>query len=368
MTADASPTFGESSPTLARLPGESSRAKAATLRASGRGIADAPGPGVIHQRATSMPPTPTELGHLVPRDAAGWAALGACGVLTAAGLALATARPWLPWSLGQVLLAVAFVQWFVILHECGHETLFRSRRLHRAVGHVAGFFALIPFESWKRVHGRHHKWTGWQDLDPTTTALVPRPLARAERWIVDAAWRWWIPLFSVTYRVSNYWHLSRLASLFPRADQRRRLVTNALALLVAYGGLAWLVGPEPLARLVGPALLLSLVVEDPLLLSQHTHVPLELSGGGPAAPYAAIAQEVFTRSLRFPGWVSHAVLLGFDAHELHHMYPFVPGYHLRRIRYETHNEVPWWAWLRAAKRVPGTVFLFQNRRQSGLEI
>ena len=50
------------------------------------------------------------------------------------------------------------------------------------------------------------------------------------------------------------------------------------------------------------------------------------------------------------------------------LYPFVPGYHLRRITYGTHNDMAWWAWLRAAKRVPGTVFLVQSRRQSGLAI
>ena len=347
---------------------------AASLRASGTGTAAAPPTRVAHDlllpgaAAEAAPPVPTALTHLAPGDGAGWAAVGTCAALTAGGLALAASPSWGLWSAGQAVLAVAFVQWFVILHECGHDTLFRTRRLHRPVGHLAGFLALIPFESWKRVHARHHKWTGWQDLDPTTAALVPRRLGAAERWIVDAAWRWWIPLFSVLYRLSNYWHLPRLWALFPRADHRRRLATGVLASLAAYGGLLWLVGPGPLARLVGPALLLSLVLEDPLLLSQHTHVPLELAGTRPVAPYPAAAQEVFTRSLRFPGWVSQAVLFGFDAHELHHMYPFVPGYDLRRIPYSTGNDMPWWTWLRAAKRVPGTVFLFQNRRQTGLDI
>lgn len=314
------------------------------------------------------PPFPVELRHLAPRDGPGWGAVGGCVLLTGGGIALAATPSWALWAVGQALLTVALVQWFIILHECGHDILFRKRWLHLMVGHVAGFFALIPFESWRRVHARHHRWTGWQDLDPTTAALVPRPLGRVESWIADTAWRWWIPLFSILYRLTNYWHYPRLWRLFPRRALRQRLAWNVLALLAVYGGLVVVIGPEILVRLGGVALVLSLVFQDPLLLSQHTHMPLDLSGGQPVAPHPTVAQEVFTRSLRFPDWVSRTVLLGFDAHELHHMYPFVPGYHLRKITYSTHNDMPWWAWLRAAKRVPGTVFLFQNRRQSGLGI
>jgi fatty acid desaturase len=74
------------------------------------------------------------------------------------------------------------------------------------IGQVAGFFSIIPFYNWKRVHGRHHKWTGWQDVDPTTATLVPRELSRAERVLVNVCWRFWIPLFSVLYRINNFWN------------------------------------------------------------------------------------------------------------------------------------------------------------------
>jgi len=70
------------------------------------------------------------------------------------------------WAAGQIVLALALVQWFVVLHECGHDTLFRTRRLHPIVGRIAGAFAAIPYACWTRIHGRHHRWTGWQDLDP----------------------------------------------------------------------------------------------------------------------------------------------------------------------------------------------------------
>ena len=145
------------------------------------------------QPRSSHPPTPSDLTHLRPSDAAGSAVILIAASATALALALSMrADLWL-WLAGQVILAVALVQWFAILHECGHETLFRSRRVHGVIGQIAGFFSLIPFYNWKRVHGRHHKWTGWQDVDPTTATLVPRELSRAERMLVNVCWRFWIP-------------------------------------------------------------------------------------------------------------------------------------------------------------------------------
>jgi acyl-lipid omega-6 desaturase (Delta-12 desaturase) len=312
-------------------------------------------------------PRPSELSHLRPSDVKGLIVVGGALSATAGALWLSASDGWLAWTAGQITLAVALVHWFVILHECGHDTLFRTRRLHTAAGHIAAFFAGIPFHAWTRVHGRHHKWTGWQDLDPTTEALVPRPRSRVERAVVNVCWRFWIPLFSIVYRVTNYWHIPRLFGLFPAPSDRRRIARDALCLAAAYLFLAIVLGPATLARLAGAGLILSLIAEDVLLISQHTHVPQGVSGGTGVRPYPAIEQEPFTRSLRLPAFVS-ALVLHFDAHELHHMYPFVPGYHLRRIDYRPENEIGWWQWIARAKRVRGDVLLFENRVTSGWDI
>jgi fatty acid desaturase len=274
---------------------------------------------------------------------------------------------WALWLWGQALLAIAMVQWFALLHECGHETLFKTKRLHVPFGYLAAFFSLIPFYNWKRVHGRHHKWTGWQDVDPTTAALVPRPLATAERALVNVCWKFWIPLFSVLYRVNNFWNWPRLKQLFSSHLERRRLALDMAGFLAAYAMVVVIAGPAMVLRVFGVALVATLVVEDLLLLSQHTHVPQNVSHGEPVRPFPSIEQEVFTRSLVFPRWLS-AMLLHIDAHELHHMYPFVPGYRLNAISYETENEIECWTWIRRARALPGEVFLFQNRLEHGPEV
>ena len=318
------------------------------------------------QSRSAHAPTPSELTHLRPSNALGAAVLLGAATLTAASIVLSARPQWSLWLTGQVLLALSLVQWFAILHEAGHETLFRTRRYHALAGQLAGFFSIIPFFNWKRVHGRHHKWTGWQDVDPTTETLVPRELKSAERLLVNVCWRYWIPLFSVMYRVNNFWNWPRLKTLFKNANDRRGIAINSLGLIAVYAAIITVVGPATVLRLVGLGVLLSLIAEDLLLLSQHTHIPQQLSHGEPVRPFPTIEQEVFTRSLVFPPWLS-ALLLHIDAHELHHMYPFVPGYRLGGIAYETENEIDVWTWIRRARAMPGEIFLFHNRLETGAD-
>jgi omega-6 fatty acid desaturase (delta-12 desaturase) len=312
-------------------------------------------------------PRPVELQHLRPSNLAGALAVTGVAAATGIGLALALQPRLLPWAAGQLILAFALVQWFVVLHECGHDLLFRTRRLNAFAGEMAAVFAAIPYSSWTRIHGRHHRWTGWQDLDPTTAALVPRARPHLERAIVNVCWTCSIPLFSVIYRLENYWHLPRLFRLFGARAARIRMVRDTVILVLLYVIVTVLVGPMRMLVAFGPALLLSLMAEDVLLLSQHTHIPQHVSHGAKVRPFPAIEQEEFSRSLRLPSWLS-VLLLHFDAHELHHMYPFVPGYRLHGVAYTPQNEVGYWGWIKAAKRVPGEVFLFQNRTESGWEI
>ena len=313
------------------------------------------------------PPDPFELHHLKPTNTAGCVCLGGTLVATITGLGLSSLGGPGWWLAGQVLLAAALVHWFIVLHECGHGTLFRTAWANASAGQIAGVFSLIPFESWKRVHNRHHKWTGWQDVDPTTALLAAPPASRAARTLVNVCWKCWIPLFSIIYRVNNFWNLRRLLGLFRAREVQRRVLVNAAAVAALYLVVAVVLGPAAVLRAFGLATVLALMAEDVLLISQHTHVPMGRSHGREVDPYRAIDQERFTRSLRLPNWLSR-LSLHFDAHELHHMYPFVPGYRLGQIAYTPSNEVSWWRWIPLARAVPGEVLLFQNRHQSGYDV
>lgn len=321
--------------------------------------------GRLPERPGPVVRAPVELR---PSDAMGVLHLGIAIVTTGAALALSATGGVVLWPAGQALLALALLQWFILLHEAGHMTLFRTRAFNVLAGHLASVFALIPFASWRRIHGLHHVWTGWQDKDPTTAALTPRERGAVQRALVDIAWRAWLPLFSVAYRVGNYWNLPRLWRQFPGGAQRLCIGLNAGLLVLVHVAVVVHLGPAAAASSFGLALLLGLALQDPLILSQHTHIPQPLSRGRRVAPLAPSAQLPYTRSLRFPTWFAYWVLLNFNAHERHHLHPGIPGYRLGRLGDRQANEVHWWTWLRAAKRMRGSLFVFGNRDQTGFEL
>lgn len=59
------------------------------------------------------------------------------------------------------LPAAAFtVRLFIIQHDCGHRSFFRSRRLNDLVGFAIGVVTLTPHAYWRQAHNIHHATCG----------------------------------------------------------------------------------------------------------------------------------------------------------------------------------------------------------------
>ena len=72
-----------------------------------------------------------------------------------------------PLCLPFMVLAAGFnIRNFIIMHDAGHGTLFRSRRMNGLVGHLTGILALTPMRDWAHNHAIHHASAG--DLDRRT--------------------------------------------------------------------------------------------------------------------------------------------------------------------------------------------------------
>ena len=67
-------------------------------------------------------------------------------------------------ALPVALLAAGFmVRVFIIFHDCGHGSFFRSDAANRIVGYITGILTLTPYDDWREEHAKHHATAG--DLD-----------------------------------------------------------------------------------------------------------------------------------------------------------------------------------------------------------
>lgn len=78
------------------------------------------------------------------------------------------------WLTGLVVLLISLfaLRVFVLMHECGHGSLFRTQRLNRACGFLLGVIAGMPQYVWSRHHNYHHAHNGdWDKYRGLYTTL-----------------------------------------------------------------------------------------------------------------------------------------------------------------------------------------------------
>src|SRR5207248_2476420 len=62
-----------------------------------------------------------------------------------------------------VLAGGFLVRVFIIFHDCGHGSFFKSRRANDVLGFVSGVLTFTPYFHWRWEHALHHSTSG--DLD-----------------------------------------------------------------------------------------------------------------------------------------------------------------------------------------------------------
>lgn len=62
-----------------------------------------------------------------------------------------------------ILMSLFSVRSFSLMHDCGHYSLFSSKKVNRCVGFLLGVINAIPQYPWSRDHAYHHKTNGdWE--------------------------------------------------------------------------------------------------------------------------------------------------------------------------------------------------------------
>jgi omega-6 fatty acid desaturase (delta-12 desaturase) len=265
--------------------------------------------------------------------------------------------------LGQVLLSFFFLQTFILLHECAHLSFFKTRSLNIVMGHLFGFLSMIPFYSWQQMHNLHHRWTGWRDKDPTTETTIEPSTSKAKNTIVNIAWRLCLPVFYLSYKLSNYWNLFKIKRFVnPRRYQKikRQLLFYVLVYLLV-GFLYWHI----ILPIFIPAFVISLLWKELLIMTQHSHIEIPISDKKEVKPISYSDQVQYTRSFHTNHFFAKHFLFNFNLHEAHHAHPAIPAYKLAEVHLGVSNGPNFFNWLLKAKGMKGVDYIFKTSKHTG---
>jgi acyl-lipid omega-6 desaturase (Delta-12 desaturase) len=241
----------------------------------------------------------------------------------------------LGWSYWLTLLlafptAGFLVRIFIVQHDCGHYSFFRTRRANDLLGEFCGLLTLTPYYLWRRNHSRHHASSGdlsHRGYGDVWILTVDEYLGRSR--LGRLQYRFYRhPLFlfligacllfivrqRFTIGIPPTWH-----------RERRSVHVTNLGLLALFG-IAWCtIGVTPFLLVHGPIIILSAAVGSWLFYVQHQY---EHTYWQPHENWdyanSAFEGSSYYRLPRVLQWFTGNI--GF--HHIHHLESRIPNYNL----------------------------------------
>ena len=163
---------------------------------------------------------------------------------------------------------------FVLQHDCGHGSFYRSRAVNDWVGRILGAVTLTPYDSWRHSHNAHHASSGnldergFGDIDTLTIReYLALPRFRRLRY---RAYRHPLVMFGLgpafLFLIRHRLPIGNMGSGWK--PWITTMVTNAATAILMLG-MIWLVGAGPFVMVHLPVVLLAASMGVWLFYVQH---------------------------------------------------------------------------------------------------
>jgi len=235
------------------------------------------------------------------------------------------------------ILAGAFlVRVFIIFHDCGHGSFFKSEAANHIVGAVTGLLAFTPFYHWRWEHAIHHSSAGHLDRRGTgdVWTMTVQEYLEASRWKRFAYRLARNPfVLFVLAPLFLFLVMHRVPSLKAPARERYSVYWTNLGIGVMAAGLIWLFGLKAYLIIQLTVLMTAASVGLWLFYVQHQFEGVYWERGEHwDYAQAALKGSSFYKLPRVLQWFSGNI--GF--HHIHHLSPRIPNYQLE----ECHRAEP----------------------------
>jgi omega-6 fatty acid desaturase (delta-12 desaturase) len=222
------------------------------------------------------------------------------------------------------------VRLFIIQHDCGHGSFFKSRAANDSVGRALSVLTLTPYGSWRQGHAAHHASTGNLDRrgrgDVETWTVDEYRASGALKQLLYRLYR--NPLIMVVLGAPiNFILLQRLplGHGFRDRQSRRSILSLNLALAVVFGLLCAAIGVLSVAATYLPVMIIASWIGNWLFYVQHQ---FEKTGWERDPDWnfhvAALGGSSYFKLPGILQWFSGNIGL----HHVHHLCSRIPNYHL----------------------------------------
>jgi omega-6 fatty acid desaturase (delta-12 desaturase) len=229
------------------------------------------------------------------------------------------------------ILAGAFmVRLFIIFHDCGHGSFFKSSIANHAWGAITGVLTFTPYFHWRWEHAVHHSSAG--DLDRRGTGdvwtLTVQEYLESSRWkrFAYRLARNPVVLFVIA-PIFLFLIKQRFVNPNAGAKERHSVFWTNLGIFLMATGLSWLIGVKAylLIQFIVVAVAGSAGVWLFYVQHQFEGVYWERSTDWDYTT-AALKGSSFYKLPKVLQWFSGNI--GF--HHIHHLSPRIPNYHLEK--------------------------------------
>jgi acyl-lipid omega-6 desaturase (Delta-12 desaturase) len=229
------------------------------------------------------------------------------------------------------ILAGAFlVRAFIIFHDCGHGSYFKSTRANEIVGFITGVLTFTPYHHWRWEHAIHHATSGHLDKRGTgdVWTLTVQEYLESSRW---RRFAYRLARNPVVLFVIAPLFLFLVRQRFPAAKasvrERRSVHWMNLAILAVAIGLGTLFGLKAYLLIQLIILMVAGGAGVWLFYVQHQFEDVYWERGSEwDFTRAALEGSSFYKLPKVLQWFSGNI--GF--HHIHHLSARIPNYNLER--------------------------------------
>jgi len=223
---------------------------------------------------------------------------------------------------------------FIILHDCGHGSFFKSPRANHIVGTVCGVLTHTPYFQWTREHAIHHASSGdlsRRGVGDVSTLTVKEYLALS-KWERLKYRLYRNPLVMLAIGPQFIFIIKhRFTSSVSGRRERNNLYLINLGILAVYGSLWWVIGFKAWLMIFAPIMAIAGAAGVWLFYVQHQYEDTywrERDEWDYAT--SALLGSSYYKLPRLLQWFSGNI--GF--HHIHHLSPKIPNYKLQRCHEE----------------------------------